>query len=116
MRKFVGAAIAASLLAGCAADQPKPLFIRADGKPVTGNPALETQFELDRAVCEGESNKANLSGVTLAGGGFAGAIAQAQRHSSALEVGRGCMAARGYLLSNDRDADEKLAQLRRTSR
>ena len=32
----------------------KTIYLRTDGQDMTGNPALHQQFELDRAVCQGE--------------------------------------------------------------
>jgi hypothetical protein len=50
----------ALLLSGCA----------TDGRLPGADPVLNQQFEMDRTVCQGELQKANLSGVTFAGGGF----------------------------------------------
>jgi len=42
----------------------------ADGRLPGADPVLNQQFEMDRTVCQGELQKANLSGVTFAGDGF----------------------------------------------
>lgn len=77
------------------------------------NPVLQTQFEVDRTACLGERNKAALSGVTVAGGGLAGAIAAQERTNAADTVGQGCMAEKGYLLVKEDEADAKRAELAR---
>ncbi|MGH6875934.1 MAG: hypothetical protein ACREHV_01005 [Rhizomicrobium sp.] len=93
-------AIAAALaLAGCAtAAQEQLAWVRADGQPIAGNPALLQQYQLDHTACEGEMQKANLSGQTFCpGGAIACAINDVERQRSMLAVGKGCMANRGYL-------------------
>jgi hypothetical protein len=85
----------ALMLTSCAA---RTVYLRADGQVVAGDPVLAQQFEMDRTICNGDLQKANLSGVTFAGGGVAGAIAAANRSEAAGQVGQGCMAERGYVL------------------
>src|SRR5579872_3546473 len=69
---------------------PRRIGVRdADGlssrrrKAVLGDPVLQQQFEMDRTICQGEMQKANLSGVTFAGGGLAGVAAAAERGQAA---------------------------------
>src|SRR3954447_16056695 len=97
-------------LAGCAA-APKMLWVRVDGQRSQQNPVLETQFEVDSTSCLGERNKAALSGVTVAGGGLAGAIAAIDRSNAADTVARGCMAEKGYLLVREDEAEQKSTDL-----
>jgi len=40
-------------------------------------------FQLDRTVCQGERERADLSGVTVSQGGLAGAVAAVQRSNAA---------------------------------
>src|SRR3954453_17816323 len=101
----VGLSMAA---AGCA-QAPKMVWIRTDGEHIRANPAHEQKLELDKLACNGEMQKANLSGVTLSGGGLAGAIAQSNRDASAVGVARGCMADRGYLYVAEAEAESRLA-------
>lgn len=101
-------------LGGCAA-APKMVWLRVDGQTVRENPVLQTQAEIDGTSCLGERNKAALSGVTVAGGGIAGALAAAERTNAADTVARGCMAEKGYLLVREDEADAKRAELARVA-
>ncbi|WP_143029470.1 hypothetical protein [Bradyrhizobium brasilense] len=109
MRNLAILALCAGLI-GCAA-APKMLWLRADGQRASDNPVLRTQFELDGTACLGERNKANLSGVTVTGGGLAGVAASIERSNAADTVQRGCMAEKGYLLVPEDQADAKQAEL-----
>src|SRR5262249_52538122 len=96
------------LLAGCAT---KPMaYVRSDGQRISSDPVLSQQFELDKTVCLGERQKADLSGVTVANGSLAGAIAAQERSNSANAVARGCMAQKGYQLVPEEQAEERLAE------
>jgi hypothetical protein len=53
---------------------------------------LAQQFQVDAAICNGEMQKANVSGVTFSGGGLAGIAAQAERSNAVGQVAQGCMA------------------------
>jgi uncharacterized lipoprotein YajG len=110
MRIVVGLLVAGTFLAGCA-QQPKVVWVRADGQRASVNPVLATQFELDSTACLGERNKAALSGVTVASGGFAAIAAAAERGAAADTVARGCMAEKGYLLVPEDQAEAKSAEL-----
>jgi hypothetical protein len=110
MRHIFAAALAAFTLAACA-QQPKVVWLRADGQRARENPVLATQYELDSTACLGERNKAALSGVTVASGGFAAIAAAAERGAAADTVARGCMAEKGYLLVQEDQAEAKLAEL-----
>lgn len=87
------------------------LWLRADGQRASDNPALRTQFELDGTACLGERNKANLSGVTVTGGGLMGVAAAVERSEAADTVQRGCMAEKGYLLVPEDQATARQAEL-----
>src|SRR5215469_10647405 len=73
--------------------------------------AMQQQFEMDRTVCQGEMNKADLSGVTFTGGGLAGAFAAAGRAQEAGQVGQGCMAGKGYVQVREDQAAAKQQEL-----
>ncbi|MCK1520334.1 hypothetical protein [Bradyrhizobium sp. 17] len=109
MRRF-GVVALCVVLGGCAA-APKMGWVRVDGQSARENPVLTTQFEVDKTSCLGERNKAALSGVTVASGGLAGAIAAQERNNAADTVGQGCMAEKGYLLVKEEEADAKRAEL-----
>lgn len=98
---------AALLLTACA---PKMIFVRLDGQHVGDDPVLTQQFQIDSAVCNGEMQKANLSGVTFTGGGLAGAVAAAERSNSAMAVGAGCMAGKGYAYVKEEEAESHRAR------
>lgn len=68
---------------------------------------LAQQFELDQTICQGERQRADLSGTTFTGGGVAGIIAAQQRGVSADQVASGCMAQKGYVLVLETDAAAK---------
>lgn len=75
-------ALAAFGLTSCAT--PSPQWMRPDGQAISPQ-----QMTLDRAACQGETQKANM------GAGENMAIAGYSRQM--LEVYNGCMAAHGYL-------------------
>ena len=103
--------VASVVIVGCA-QQPSTQWLRTDGQPVRGNPLLAQAFEMDGAVCRGEMQKANLSGVAVHGGGLAGLAVQLERGHAAGDVLKGCMAQRGYVLVDEKDAEERSAQFR----
>jgi hypothetical protein len=75
-------------LAGCAA---KNVFLLADGRNPGSDPVLNQQFRMDSTVCQGELQKANLSGSLRDWGALSRGMAVDQ-------VGEGCMAEKGYVL------------------
>lgn len=96
-------------LGGCAT-APKMTYIRTDGQHIKGDAVREQQFQVDAAICNGEMQKANVSGVTFTGGGIAGAVAAANRSSAVGQVGQGCMAEKGYVIVPEEQAEAKLAE------
>lgn len=90
--------VSSVLLAGCAAPPPPKVWVRTDGQSTKENPALMQQFELDKTICLGEAQKANLSAGTNYYGGFAGVAEQMRRNEATVSVAQGCMAQRGYAL------------------
>lgn len=108
-RVLVGAALISGLtLSGCAKEMA---YVRLDGQRSSTDPVLHQQFEVDRTICSGEMQKANVSGVTYTGGGFAGLAAQIERSNAVGQVAEGCMAQRGYLLVPKEQAEAKAAEL-----
>jgi len=100
--------VAALALAGCA---PHMIYLRADGQMAAGDPVLQQQFEMDHTICQGDMQKANVSGVTFAGGGIVGAVAAANRNEAVGQVGQGCMAEKGYVLVREDQAAAKQQEL-----
>jgi uncharacterized lipoprotein YajG len=100
---------AAIVLAGCAT-APPPIFVRTDGRSINTDPILGQQFQLDKTVCLGNREKADLSGVTVSGGGLAGVIAAQNRSQAADAVFVGCMAEKGYMLTTADKAGELAAE------
>jgi hypothetical protein len=111
MRNLLFALLGASMLAGCATAPPPMAWIRTDGQRAAGDPVLAQQFDVDRTVCLGERQKAALSGVTVANGGFAAAIAAQDRGNSADAVAKGCMAEKGYFMVPEDQAEERRAEM-----
>jgi len=68
-------------LGGCST-QPRE-FVPIDGRAITPE-----QFQVDRLICQGEMQKANLASTAEAGIGRGRAVVQ---------VFDGCMAQRGYM-------------------
>lgn len=111
MRKIWAAVAALAFVCACA-PQIKNTWIRADGQRGMGNPALAQQFEMDKTICEGEMQKANLAG-SAACYGLANCVGVAvARDQSMGVVGKGCMAQRGYVLVPEDQAEAKAAELR----
>jgi hypothetical protein len=80
-----------------------------DGQTAKENPALASQFEIDKTVCEGDMQKANLSGTTFCQGvGCVGA--SIDRGNAMQTVGKGCMAQRGYVQVPEEQAAAKSAE------
>ena len=103
-------------LAGCQTtgeQQPKKVWVRADGQSIRGNPKLEQQGELDLTVCRGETQKAAVGMAPIYYRGIAGAInasiIESQRQDALLDVIKGCMASKGYILSTEEEAAARQA-------
>jgi hypothetical protein len=87
------------------------LYLRADGVAPGSDPVLNQQFEMDRTVCNGDRQRASLSGVTFAGGGWGAVAAQANRNQAAGQVAQGCMAEKGYVLVPEDQVAQKQQEL-----
>lgn len=114
MRVGLVAALGAAVMlcvVSCA-PQVKQIFIRSDGQSVHTNPALMQQGEIDRAICQGEAQKANMSGTNFCRGLADCAVAGAVRNEQMQQVGAGCMASRGYILVPEDQAEAKSVELR----
>ena len=100
--------ISISVLSACVSTPPPMMWMRVDGQQGKGNPALEQEFEIARTACLGDSQKANMSGVTL-GGDYSAAFARGQ---AASDVFKGCMAEKGYLMVPASEVQERAAAAR----
>ena len=87
------------------------IYLRADGMNPVSDPVVNQQFEMDRTICQGDMQKANVSGVTITGGGVPGVVAAANRSQAVSQVGQGCMAEKGYVLVKEDDAPAKSQEL-----
>lgn len=113
MLRFAAVVACVLVLTSCAVKpEVKMVNIRTDGQSIRGNPALTQQFEIDKAICEGEVSKANLGGTQLCRGIVDCAVQSEQRGQGLTVVGRGCMAQRGYIYVPEPEMDERLAALR----
>jgi hypothetical protein len=108
MRTFA-LAVTLATLTGCATQ--KYVYVRADGQRLFDDPVLQQQFKMDATVCEGDTNKAGLSGVAVYGGGLAGAAATIDRANAVGRVAVGCMAEKGYVQVPEEQAGAERARL-----
>jgi hypothetical protein len=93
-------------LAACAT-QPKLIWLRTDGQRAGADPVLTQQFQIDKTVCLGQRERADLSGVTVTQGGLVGVVAAQNRANAADAVAQGCMAEKGYVLVQEDQARGK---------
>lgn len=104
-----GAALLCVAVAGCTA-ATKTVWIRTDGQRIASDPVNLQQAQIDRTICQGETDKASLSGVTFTGGGMAGVAAAIERDNAAGRVASGCMAAKGYVQVPEDQAETRLQE------
>lgn len=113
MVRFLILALSIISLAGCAKPPPPLLWVRTDGRSAHDSPALEQQIGLDKTMCNGDAQKANLSAGTNPYGGIVPhAIEDSRRQGATNSVFEGCMASKGYALvpaDNARAAAEEFA-------
>jgi hypothetical protein len=101
--RLLVAGVAGLVVSACqSVPAPEPeVWIRTDGQRGTGNPVLEQQFEIDKAVCVGQTQQTRVGMVPIYYGGMGGSIGavviEAQRSAALMDVAKGCMAQRGYL-------------------
>jgi len=90
-------------------------WVRTDGQRVSGEPKLQTQFEVDRTVCLGEVQKSATGAPIIYYQGLSGAITasmmQIPQQQALVDIMKGCMAGRGYLLVPKTKAEAMAAQL-----
>lgn len=108
-------AVAAAMLAGCQAAPPpeEQIWLRTDGQSMRANPALAQQFDIDRTICLGETQRAGISAPPIYTDSFIeAAMVSASRDRQMVDVAMGCMAGRGYLLVPASQVETRAAQLR----
>lgn len=104
MRRIVWLALLVSALSGCQtqAQQEQYLWVRTDGRSGAKDPALQAQYEIDRTVCFGEVQKSAAGAPVIYYSGLEGAITAAMMQSQYtkvyIDIMKGCMAGRGYLM------------------
>jgi hypothetical protein len=106
------ALVIASAVLGCA-QQPKTVWLRNDGRMASSDPLMSRQFEVDRAVCSGDTGKAGLvalNPIQATDGGGYNRAAGAERGALASDVLRGCMAQKGYMLVREDEVAAKSAE------
>lgn len=112
---------AAMVLSGCVTSpRPEPkVWVRTDGQKGSENPALAQQFEIDKAVCLGDTQKSAAGMAPIYYQGLAGAIQadriEGQRSEALEQVMQGCMAGKGYVYVAQSKAEETATRLRSTS-
>lgn len=97
--KVVCPAIICCFLASCQTTNDPYVWVRADGKRMANNPALQKQGQLDLAICQGEAGKSNAAMPIVVGQPniYSMGVASGQRNAALNSIVIGCMAQRGYL-------------------
>jgi len=114
--------LAAALLAACQSPATQMsrdmIFVRTDGKRSADGPQYAQQFEIDRQICMGEVSKAAVGAPIVYWDGLMGAIAaqavQDNQTRALIEVLKGCMASRGYVLVPKSEAAAVSASFRKS--
>jgi hypothetical protein len=108
-------------LAACATPPPpvEMVWIRTDGQRIQGNTALYQQGEIDRTICEGEAQRANLTSLSpVETGRYTYGLdpnVEVQRRLASMDAIKGCMAQKGYLIAPADQADAMSAELAATA-
>ena len=90
-------------LVGCqTASQESLIWVRTDGLRSADNPSFAAKHEVDKTICIGEVQKSAAGAPIIYYQGLAGAISasmiQNQQQRASLDIMKGCMAQRGYVL------------------
>jgi hypothetical protein len=99
---FSATAICLALVACAHASPPPMVWLRTDGQRMADNPALAQQGDIDKTICAGDAQKANLTSLTPVevnrySLGLNNNV-EAQRSQATADAMKGCMAQKGYLL------------------
>lgn len=108
MIRLLAALTLLALISGCGG--PELVAVRMDGQSIASSATLKQGYELDRTVCVGETQKANLTRTPNYYGGFAAIAKQAEQDQAAGDVFAGCMAQKGYAMVEKDKANAKLAE------
>ena len=100
-------------IAACAG--PELVAVRTDGQRIAASPMLKQNYEADRTVCLGETQKANLTRTPNYYGGFAAIAKQAEQDQAASDVFAGCMAQKGYAMVEKEKMEAKLTEYSATA-
>lgn len=103
MKIAVAAAVVGLVLAGCqTTPEEQYIFVRTDGKRLADDPSFGPKFELDRTVCIGEVQRSAVGAPIIYYQGLAGAITasmiQNQQQAALVDILKGCMAGKGYMM------------------
>jgi hypothetical protein len=115
----IGLVFSVLLISACQTMPPaqEPLWVRTDGRPMTANTSLHRQGELDRTICWGRTQQAAAGIAPVYYSGLVGAIAAgaivSQQQQALVDVMKGCMAERGYVLVPADQAAAVAANFRR---
>lgn len=104
--------VAAGLIAGAAtlsacqttqqSTSEEMVWMRTDGKRMTGHQKLLAEYKVAATICEGETAKAaaNMPPIYWRGlfGAMQAAAVQTENEKTLLTVAKGCMAEHGYIL------------------
>lgn len=116
--KFAAVAMGMAAVTGCqTTNMQNMIWVRTDGQRGTGNPALSRQFELDRTVCVGEVQKSAVGAPLIyyqgLGGAISAAMIQDQNTRALIDIMKGCMATKGYVLVPQSEAANVAATYRK---
>ena len=86
-------------LTACQTVSEPYVWVRSDGKRMSGNIELLKRGQLDLAICNGEAGKSNAAMPVVVGqpNTYAMAITSGQRNTALSSIVVGCMAQKGYL-------------------
>lgn len=101
--RYLAVAGLAATVAGCqTAPQEQYIFVRTDGKRLADDPSFGSKFELDKQMCIGEVQKSAVGAPIIYYQGLAGAITasmiQNQQQAALIDILKGCMAGKGYVM------------------
>lgn len=103
MRKNLFALFGALVLTACQTTSDEQyVFVRVDGKRLADDPSYSARFDIDKTICIGEVQRSAVGAPIIYYQGLAGAITasmvQNQQQAALVDVLKGCMAGKGYVL------------------
>lgn len=121
MIRMIAAVAGALALGGCVTTPPpeERVWVRTDGQKGSEVPALAQQFEIDKTICLGETQKTAVGMAPIYYQGVAGATQasaiEGQRAQALEQVIAGCMAGKGYVYVLKSQAEATLQRFRATA-